>query len=1041
VTETKGYRLSPQQRRVWSLIAEGKAADRVQGVFRLPGGTDAAVLRERARQLVERHEILRTVYRRASGLKFPLQVVLPELPFVFQAEERPAGDGEAMLRRVMDEEAAAPLDPEKGLLFRVRRLPAPAGALVFVTMSSLCADRRSLEQIGRALASGVSSDPAETLQYADYSEWANEMLEPVAQEGQRDRGRAFAVPRLPFERGARAGISSARVAVRLPASLTSRVEAALSRTGANLENFLLACWVTLLSRWTGEFDLEVRQVLDGRTQPELAEAIGLFSRALPVAVRIEPSTTFEEALRETAQTARENAERQDSLSDEDVRSSAVGFEGPWEDVSPLVDERVVLENFKLCLAFRSAPDGLSASIAYDVAAYAPDGIQRLADALPVLIDAAALSPDSPVQDLPIVSEAGRRRIVESWNPGPSDFPRDRTVLDLFEERARAAPESPAVGAGGETLSYGELNARAERLATVLAAHGVASEDLVGLAVDRSAASLVGILAAWKAGAAYVAVHPDHPPERIAAELAESGAKALLSPSPPPSGVYPGPTISIATATGSGSGGRAPVRRSRLDDLAYVLYTSGSTGAPKGVAVEHAGLTNYSWFIVHGLLGIDAAEGERLSFATASNLSADLGNTAVFPALISGGCVHLVPADAAVDGRAFADWMAERSVDVLKIVPSHLAALMASSDGRNVLPRRVLVLGGEALSWDLVDQIRARSASCRIVNHYGPTEATIGCLTYPVRESAEVRSVSTTVPIGRPIPNLCAYVVGAGGDLLPAGVAGELLVGGAGLARGYWNRPDETAQKFVADPYSREKGARLYRTGDRARLLPDGNVEFLGRVDFQVKIRGFRVEPGEIEAVVKRHPRVRSAVVVARGETGSDPRLVAYVAGERNAAPSAEELKTWLRARVPDYMVPAAFVALDVLPLTASGKVDRAALPLPEDAPSREYVAPRTPSEAVVADTWREVLRVERVGAQDNFFDLGGHSLLLTQVMSRLRKIFKRDLPIRWLFEAPTVSGLAGRIDEAERLELTRMVEELESQPESGADDRASRVSS
>src|SRR5262249_55418734 len=244
---------------------------------------------------------------------------------------------------------------------------------------------------------------------------------------------------------------------------------------------------------------------------------------------------------------------------------------------------------------------------------------------------------------------------------------------------------------------------------------------------------------------------------------------------------------------------------RPDDLAYVLYTSGSTGAPKGVAVGHAGLTNYSWFVVRGLLGIDADAGERLSFATASNLSADLGNTAVFPALISGGSVHRVPADAAVDGRAFADWMAERAVDVLKIVPSHLAALMASSEGRNVLPRRVLVLGGEALSWDLVDQIRARTSSCPIVNHYGPTEAAIGSRTSPLRESAEARAVSGTVPIGRPIPNLRAYVVGSGGDLLPAGVAGELLVGGVGLARGYWNRPDETAQKFVPDPYSRENG--------------------------------------------------------------------------------------------------------------------------------------------------------------------------------------------------------------------------------------------
>src|SRR5262249_53957584 len=369
--EWKAGRLSPQQRRVWSLGAEGKAADRVQGVFRIDGGAEAAVLRERAEQLVNHQEILRTIYRRASGLKFPRQVVLPELPFVFRADERPAADGEATLRRILDEEAAAPLDPEKGPLFRVRRLPVtPSEALVFVTVSSLAADRRSLESVCRALASGISSPPAETLQYADYSEWANEMLEPDSEGGGGERGRAFAVPRLPFERGARAGISSARVAVRLPASLASRVQAAASRGGANLEEFLLACWVTLLSRWTEDVDLEVRQVLDGRTQPELSEAIGLFSRALSVGARIEPSTTFEEVLRATAKTSRENAEKQDSVAGEDVRSAAVGFDGPGESVSRLVDERAVLESFKLCLSFRSGADGLSGAIAYDAAAYA-----------------------------------------------------------------------------------------------------------------------------------------------------------------------------------------------------------------------------------------------------------------------------------------------------------------------------------------------------------------------------------------------------------------------------------------------------------------------------------------------------------------------------------------------------------------------------------------------------------------------------------------------------------------------------------------------
>jgi amino acid adenylation domain-containing protein len=1045
VTETKGYRLSPQQRRVWTLLAEGKAADRVQGVFRVPPGADASTLRQRAVRLAADHEILRTIYRRVSGFTFPLQVVLPELLPVFEVEERPTVATDSAQRRLLEEEYSAPLDPEKGPLLRLRLLPSTGGGgLAVVTVCSLAADRRSLDLMARALVSGGPAGSADILQYADYSEWANEMLEEGRKTPSRERGRGLPVPRLPFERGARAGISAAQSSIGLTAALASRVQAAATREEATVEDFLLACWATLLSRWTGEPAFEVRQVLEGRGQPELASAIGLFSRALPVPARIEASTKFDDVLRACARSARENAERVDTAGEEDARSAAVGFEGPGAEISPLAAERVVLESFKLRLSFQAAEDGLRGTLAYDPAAYAADGMERLAAALPVLIDAAARSPESAVGDLPILSESERRTIVESWNPAPSEFPRGKTVLDLFEERAHRAPEALAVAGGGETLSYGELNARADRVARLLASRGVGEEDRVGLSVDRSRASLVGILGIWKAGAAYVAVHPDHPRDRVAGELAESGARILLARGAAEGGGFPGETISLEECrTARPDDGPAAAGRSRPDSLAYVLYTSGSTGAPKGAAIEHAALTNYSWFIAHELLGLDPEDGERLSFATASHLSADLGNTAVFPALISGGSVHLVPADAAVDGGAFAAWMAERSVDVLKIVPSHLAALMATSDGRNVLPRRVLIFGGEALSWDLVDQIRARGASCRIVNHYGPTEATIGCLTYPVQKSAEARSFAATVPIGRPIANLRAYVVGPGGDLLPPGVAGELLVGGVGLARGYWERPDETAQKFIADPYSGQPGARLYRTGDRARRLPDGSVEFLGRVDFQVKIRGFRVEPGEIEAALTRHPRVRAAVVVARSEASSEPRLVAYVVLEKNGAPSTEDLRAWLRARVPDYMVPSGFVCLDALPLAGSGKVDRGALPPVDTEPGRRYVAPRTPSEVVVADTWREVLRLDRVGAEDNFFDLGGHSLLLTQVVSRLRKIFKSELPIRWLFETPTVSGLAARIDEAERQDLSRILDELESlpEPEPAPGDRATRVGS
>ena len=433
-----------------------------------------------------------------------------------------------------------------------------------------------------------------------------------------------------------------------------------------------------------------------------------------------------------------------------------------------------------------------------------------------------------------------------------------------------------------------------------------------------------------------------------------------------------------------------------DDLAYVMYTSGSTGVPKGVEVTHGNLANYTEYICERL-GVE----DGMSFAVVSAVSTDLGNTAIYPALAGGGVLTLVDPQAAMDGDAFAAFAARHPIDVLKIAPSHLRALLSASSAPGVLPRRWLLTGGELLGWELVGAIRSLAPSCRLINHYGPTETTVGCATHDVE--TEPRTDCASVPIGRPIDGASAFVLDAEGEPVPAGVAGELVVGGAGVAAGYSGDRAETAERFVAAP---DGSGRAYRTGDRVRRLRDGTLEFLGRLDDQVKVRGFRVEPGEIEAALARHPAIRQAAVAVEDAGRGEHRLAAYFVSA--TPPSVEELRSFLARTLPDYMIPSSFALLDALPFTPSGKVDRqalAGLAATEMRREESFVGPRDAVEEEIAAIWSELLGVERVGVFDDFFALGGHSLLATQAIIRIRRSHG-EIPLRALLAAPTVAALA-----------------------------------
>jgi amino acid adenylation domain-containing protein len=567
---------------------------------------------------------------------------------------------------------------------------------------------------------------------------------------------------------------------------------------------------------------------------------------------------------------------------------------------------------------------------------------------------------------------------------------------------------------GQSLTYAALNARANQLAHHLQRLGVGPEVRVAMCLERSLEAVVGLLGILKAGGAYVPLDPGQPPERLAFLVADAQAPVVLTQQRFAGGFAAARARLVCLESDWGVIARESekntLRQATGAHLAYVMYTSGSTGTPKGVAVEHRQLCNYVRAIV-ARLELPAGA----TFAVLSTLAADLGHTTVFPSLCQGGCLHLVSQADAFDPEALAAYFRRQPVDCLKIVPSHLAALLAGSLPAHILPRQRLILGGEASGWEMVEALQALAPACRIFNHYGPTEATVGALTYPVAPGHS-RHRTGQLPLGSPLANTQVYILDARLQPVPVGVPGELCIGGAGLARGYLHDGGLTAARFVPNPLSNTPGARLYKTGDRARFLPDRSIEFLGRADHQIKLRGFRVELGEVETALGQHPGVREAVVMARQDGPGTINLVAYVVPNRQPVPAVQELRRSLRERLPDHMVPAAFVFLQALPLTANGKVDRQALPAPGQTagqPPGLFVPPRTAVEEVLAGIWTELLGREQVSVHDNFFELGGHSLLGIQVLSRVRQAFRVELPPRDLFEAPTVAGLAAALVEHE----------------------------
>ncbi|HEY6929688.1 MAG TPA: amino acid adenylation domain-containing protein, partial [Thermoanaerobaculia bacterium] len=1037
--------LSFAQQRLWFLeqLEPGLSINNIPLILRLAGPLDVAALQSALGAIVRRHESLRTCIQVRDGQ--PIQWIAPEarvpLPKV-DLSSRIETDREPEALRLAAIEIREPFDLTHAPMLRARLFQIAAeDHLLVVTMHHIAADGWSIgvffRELGILYEAHSNSLPASLpdlpIQYADFAVWQRSSLQGELLEDQLSYWRerlqgAPALLDLPTDRP-RPALQSYRGAVHrfvMPLSLLQQLKALSRREGATLFMTLISAFQVLLSRYSGQSDVLVGSPIAGRTELETEGLIGCFINTLVLRTDLSGDPTFQELLRQVADSAFGAYARQDlpfeRLVEELRPARSLGHSplfqvlfslqnAPREECAfaklraTIVRLERVQSRFDLSLEAVEKPDGLSCSLVFNTDLFDAETAAQMSEHFGNLLRGIVANPQSKVSSLPLLSETERHRLLFEWNETDVDAQVEMGVTELFEEQARRHPESPALEAGGSWMTFSELNGRANQLANHLRSRGIGSEHRVGLSVDRSPEMIVSLFAILKAGAAYVPLDPGYPAGRLAHMIRDAELSLIVTTRANELPVLPDdatPRLFIDTdwgQTAESSSENLPARVAP-EALAYLIYTSGSTGKPKGVEVPNRALANL-------LQAMRRAPGLSRddTFLAVTSLSFDIAALEIFLPLTVGARLVVASRGDAMDGVRLAERIRESGATAMQATPSLWRTLLDS--GWKGEPQLKMLCGGEALSQELARALRRKGAS--LWNLYGPTETTVWSTV------ARIDGDDGPVVAGRPIDNTRIYVLDRQREPVPIGVVGEVWIGGAGLARGYRNLPDLTETQFLRDPFRREPGARMYRAGDLGRYRRDGSLVLLGRSDDQVKIRGFRIELGEIEAALLAHPAIRDAAAAAREDVSGDRTLVAYYVFAPAAALSAGDLRRFLKERLPEYMIPTALVNLDRLPRLPNGKVDRQSLPAAdhrEVASERGYVPPRTPVEEEVARIWAKVLRVERVGIEDNFFELGGHSLLATQVFSRLRRAFRVDLPIRTLFEMPTVAELCAAIERA-----------------------------
>ena len=1029
--------LSFSQERLWILdqLESDGGAYNLPLVIRLSGPLDGDALNKSLNEIVRRHDSLRATFRSVAGT--PVSVISAEFaltPSVIGLEQLPVHKRKGEARRLAIEQARRPFDLSRDPLIRVALLRLDEEEhWLLVTMHHIVCDgwslsifQRELAQLYTAFCSQQPSPLTELpIQYSDFAEWQREQLAALLDTQlaywQQQLHDAPAVLDLPFDRPRPAlqTFRGARRTLTIPRTLADSLQALGQQEQATLFMTLLAAFQTLLFRYSGQVDISVGSPIAGRNRAEVEQLIGFFVNTLVLRTDLAGNPSFRELL------AR-------------VRTVALGAyahqELPFEKLveeldperslshSPLFQVMFALQNapasdaetpgltmcrefidcgtamFDLTLFVFPTAQGLTFRLEYNTDLFDAATITRMLGHFQTLLEGIATNPDQRLTDLPLLSQAERHQLLTEWNATEADYPQTECLHQLFEKQVEQTPDAVAVVFEDKQLTYGQLNARANQLAHHLQALGVQRDTLVGISVERSPEMMVGLLGILKAGAAYVPLDPTYPEERLAFMLADSQTRILVTQQSLVEKLprYEGTVLCLDAHWPqiSRANEENPVSEANPLDRAYVIYTSGSSGRPKGVQIPHRAAVNF----LHSMRQRPGLTDQDVLLAV-TTLSFDIALLELFLPISVGARVVVVSTEVAADGSRLQEQLATSGATVMQATPATWRLLFETAWAGN---KQLKVLcGGEALPPELARKLHQSCAS--LWNMYGPTETTVWSTVHQIRSGDE------PILIGRPIANTQVYVLDAQRKPVPIGVQGELFIGGDGLARGYLNRPDLTAASFIVHPFSNEPETRLYATGDLARYLPNGDIECLGRRDHQVKLRGFRIELGEIEAILAQHPGLREVVVVSREDKPGEQRLVAYVVSAEEPSPASGDVRKFVQAKLPDYMVPAAYVTLEAIPLTPNGKVNRRALPAPRQVNQEgedTFLAPRDNLERQLKEIWENVLDIQSVGVRDDFFALGGHSLLAVKLVDHVDRAFGKSFPVITLLQAPTIELLA-----------------------------------
>jgi amino acid adenylation domain-containing protein len=1048
--------LSFAQQRLWFLdqLDPNSALYNIPMALRLAGTLNVAALEQSLQAIIDRHEALRTNFITVDGE--PTQIIHTNITWtlsVVELQHLPTREQEIAAQQVIAQ-AIQPFNLASDALIRATLVVlSETEHILLVGMHHIVSDGWSIGVLVQELAAlyNAAAQCQPTLlaplpiQYADFAIWQREWLQGEVLQSQLSywQQQLAGIPALlslPTDRPRPTVQTFAGSRQKFPLSieLTQRLTKLSQQQGGTLFMTLLAAFDILLYRYTGQADILVGVPIANRNRSEIEELIGFFVNTVVMRTDLSGHPSFNELLMRVREMAIDADAHQDLplemlvevLQPQRDLSHPPLFQVMFDlqnnpllslELTGLSVSQIQVENttakFDLTLSMQQTATGLLAVWEYNTDLFDDSTIERLAGHFEIMLAGIVANPQQSIDRLPLLSDLERHQLLVDWNQTQVDYPQDICVHQLFEQQVARTPEAIAVRFEDRELTYRELNLRANQLAHYLQSVGVAPDGLVGICVERSLEMVVGLLGILKAGGAYVPIDPDYPQERITYILEDTQLSILLTQSrllvQLPGQIRTTICLDRDWSVIAQHATDSPIAAVQPDRLAYIIYTSGSTGTPKGVTIEHRSLLNFV-LTANREYGLTAND-KILQFGS---ICFDISVEEIFPGLVVGATLVLRTEEMLDRHDVFWQRCQEWQLTVLSLSTAYWHQLVAELTPQDsCIPQqlRMMIIGGEEVQrskvehWD--DSVAHFANLPQLVNCYGPTEATVVTTLHHFNSSD-----ATDVLIGRPISNAQVYILNQDLQPVPIGVAGELHIGGAGLARGYLHRPELTTEKFIPNPFSTEPNSRLYKTGDLACYLPDGNIEYLGRIDNQVKIRGFRIELGEIETVLSQHRGVKTAIVIASAEAIDRKRLVAYIVPDAAVTLTVNELRQVLTAKLPAYMVPSAFVLLEALPLTVNGKVDRRALPAPDfsSQPQDNFVAPRTPEEEILAQIWAKVLKVDRVGIHDNFFEIGGHSLLATQLVSRIRNTFKVELPLRELFATGTVATLHRSIQQLQQ---------------------------